>query len=450
MAGLVIIGLDFGMALTKCAVAIQPPNQSSMESVVLAFRDEDGKQNFHLPSAVWTNADALSLDDLDLPGFTDCHLGLKRRLLAAWDSADEELVPGAFVTECVFYVLVQVLSRVRTAVAAHLNRTYPGATWTWVVNAATPCERDTSIGAAAREIQMKGIVARALAYAERYPGIAGAFKLADLRAAVAEADRLAVMGQTEKRVTILRESLAAALFALQADDAERGTWLTIDVGALTTDTSLFFFSPETRPDGTEYRVAAYYAMASRTGGMHELVAALARREKLAPHLAHARLGALSESEFGSLQPFAALRFAVESSIKDTLKRAWPSDRAYFHLFQDTPRGRKCRFRLLLVGGGSCTSGMRAHLRGWKWDALNHLPPDAVVARIPNSFGVMWADGLVDHSLHPEEADHPILAIACGLAQQPWEMPRFDSIPQGRAGGVVPMRDRVEQDWWGGN
>jgi hypothetical protein len=449
MAGLVIIGIDFGMALTKCAVAIQPPNQSTMERVVLAFHDEDGEQHFHLPSSVWTNADAVSLDDVDLPGFTDCHLGLKRFLLVAWDSADEELVPGAYVTECVFYLLVQVLARVRRAVSAHLARTYPGATWTWVVNAATPSERGVLSRSSAREVQMKALVARALAYVERYPETAGAFKVAELRGAVAEADRLALLSSTEKRVTILRESLAAALFALQADDAERGTWLTVDVGALTTDTSLFFFSPETRPDGTEYRVAAYYAMASRTGGMHDLVDEIVKRESLSVRFAHARLGTLSEAEFRSLHSFGALQRAVESSIRDTFKAAWSLDRPYFHLFEDSPRGRQCRFRLLLVGGGSCTSGVRACLRGWQWDAMRHLPPESVVARISNAFGVMWADGVVDHSLHPGESDHPILAIACGLAQQPWEMPRFDSIPQGHAGGVVPVRDRVEQDWWGG-
>lgn len=450
MAGLVIIGFDFGMALTKCAVAIQPPSQSELERVVVEFRDEDGEERFHLPSRVWTNEDSISLDKIDLPGIADCHLGLKRRLLDAWAGADEELVSGAYVTECVFFALTRILARVRRSVDSHLRRQYPGASWTWVVNAATPSARGISGAVTARELQMKSLIARVLAFVEAHPDIAGASRIVDLRAEVAEAEALSLRHATARRVAILRESLAAALFALQADDAVTGTWLTVDVGALTTDTSLFFFRPDTLTDGREFRVAAYYAMASRIGGMQSVADALVTRDDLPAHAAHDRLGGLAQGELESLAEFGQLTEIVRQSIGDTLRGAWESENPYFHLFEDTPRGRRCRFRLLLVGGGSCTPAMCDFLRCWTWHAFNHFPPEAVVARIPYAFGVLLANGTVDHSQHPADLDHPILAVACGLAQQPWEMPRFDNIPQGPARGVPPRSGRIEEDWWGGN
>ena len=450
MAGLVIIGFDFGMALTKCAVAIQPPNQSELERVVVGFQDEDGEERFHLPSRVWTNEDSIALNEIDLSGIVNCHHGLKRRLLDAWACTDEELVSGAYVTECVFFALTRILAGVRRAVDWHLRRQYPGASWTWVVNAATPSERGVSDAVTARELQMKSLIAQVLAFVEAHPNSAGATRIADLRAEVAEAEALSLRHATARRVTILRESLAAALFALQADDAVRGTWLTVDVGAHTTDTSLFFFSPNTLPDGREFRVAAYYAMASRIGGMQSVADALVTRDDLPAHTAHDRLGRLAQGELESLAEFGQLTEIVRQSIGDTLRGAWKSENPFFHLFEDIKGGRRCRFRLLLVGGGSCTPAMCDFLRRWKWHAYNHVPPEAVVARIPYAFGVLSANGTVDHSLHPADVDHPILAVACGLAQQPWEMPRFDNIPQGSDGGVTPRPGRVEEDWWGGN
>jgi len=418
--------------------------------VVVEFRDEDGEERFHLPSRVWTNEDSISLDEIDLPGIADCHLGLKRRLLDAWAGADEELVSGAYVTECVFFSLTRILARVRRSVDSHLRRQYPGASWTWVVNAATPSARGISGAVTARELQMKSLIARVLAFVEAHPDIAGASRIVDLRAEVAEAEALSLRHATARRVAILRESLAAALFALQADDAVTGTWLTVDVGALTTDTSLFFFRPDTLTDGREFRVAAYYAMASRIGGMQSVADALVTRDDLPAHAAHDRLGGLAQGELESLAEFGQLTEIVRQSIGDTLRGAWESENPYFHLFEDTQRGRKCRFRLLLVGGGSCTPAMCDFLRCWTWHAFNHFPPEAVVARIPYAFGVLLANGTVDHSQHPADLDHPILAVACGLAQQPWEMPRFDNIPHGPARGVPPRSGRIEEDWWGGN
>jgi hypothetical protein len=446
MAGLVIIGLDFGMALTKCAVSIQPPNQSTMKKVVVAFDDEEGRQRFHLPSCLWTNSDSISVVKRDLPGVAKCHLGLKRRLLDAWSVADEEVVPGAYVTECVFYVLAQVLARVRRAVVAHLQTKYLGAKWTWVVNAATPSERRGLVDPSfARETHMKALVARALAFVERSPETKGAFRIEHLRAAVAEADQFVEREGTARRVTILRESLAAALFALQADGAERGTWLTVDVGALTTDTSLFFFSPD-----QQYRIAAYYSMASRRGGMEAVAIAIAARAGLPAHLAHAQVGGLSKSALQSAPEFGTLTTTVQKSVDATLCEAWTAENAFNHFFEDLPTGRKCRFRLLLVGGGSCTAAMQAYLTRWKWKAFIHLPPDAEVARIHHAFGVLYPNGVVDHSRRPGNSDHPILAIACGLAQQPWEMPKFQNIIKGQQAGTVPSADRVDPYWWGGN
>lgn len=450
MVGRVIIGLDFGMALTKCAVAIQPPNRSELERVVVAFRNEDGEEYFHLPSRVWTSNDSIALDELSLTGPTECHLGLKGRLLNAWVASDEELVSGAYVTECAFYALTQILARVRRAVISHLQRRYPGADWRWFVNAATPCERGVTGGVTAREMQMKALVSRVLAFIEQNPETDRPFKFDELRDAVADADRIAFHSGTEKRVTILRESLAAALFALQADDAVRGTWLTVDVGALTTDTSLFFFSPEVLPGGGEFRVAAYYAMASRLGGMHTVASALVQRGVVPAHEAYKWVGELTELELASRAEFRVLKDTVLQSIADTLKGAWISRNAFGHLFEDTSNGRRCQFRLLLVGGGSCTPAMRAFLERWKWHAFEHVSPEAVLARIPYAFGVLFADGVVDHGLHPADVDHPILAIACGLAQQPWEMPHFDNIPSGHIGAVVPHAGRTDEYWWGGN
>ncbi len=445
MAGLVIVGLDFGMALTKCAVAIQPPNQSNLERLVVAFEDDDGHQRFHLPSCVWTNATSIALYESELEGRTQSHLGLKRALLDAWAESDVEFAPPAYVTECAFFALSRILARARRAIEVHLASTYPGAAWTWVVNAAIPSERGVGDQPTAREVQMKSLMSRVLAYVEANPNIDGPTELSSISREVAEASRIAETMGTSRRVMVVRESLAAALFALQADDAEAGTWLTVDVGALTTDTSLFFFSPD-----ENHRVAAYYSMASRKGGMHAVALALARVRGVSMSHAHAALAGSPVRELSETTEFKELETAVNACIRETLRAAWNVENAFSHLFRDSASGRECRFQLLLVGGGSSHEAMREVLSKWRWHAFHHAPPTAVGARIPYAFGVLWSDGSADHLHHPMDVDHPILAVACGLTQQPWDMPRFDTLAQGKSGGRVPPKDRLEQDWWGGN
>ena len=295
---------------------------------------------------------------------------------------------------------------------------------------------------------MNALVARALAYVERHPDFAGALPIRLLRSVVEEAARLVAAGDAAKRVTILRESMAAALFALQSDDAERGTWLTVDVGALTVDTSLFFFSPQ-----EEFRVAAYYAMASRVGGMQAVALKLAAHAQQPEHLAHELLESVDQDTVEATAEFKQLTKTVRDAVADTMKQAWQADNAYRHLFEELPEGRRCRFSLLLVGGGSASPVVQSYLRQWRWHAFSHLPPTVNVARIPQTFGVLWANGVVDHTIHPRPVDHPILAIACGLAQQPWEMPSFDNLGAGELGGRVPMvgmQLQPNEYWWGGN
>lgn len=450
MAGLVIIGFDFGMALTKCAVAIQPPNQTVLERVVVAFQDPDGEECFYLPSRVWTNSESISLNKDDLHGDVDCRPELKRLLLEAWSGADTAVMPGVLVTECAFFLLTRILARVRRAVDSHLRREYPGATWTWMVNAATPCERNMLDEENAREEQMKQLMAQVLAFVEQYPNIDGASRHVGLRAEVAQAKQLAQRNATARRVTVVRESLAAALFALQADDAVAGTWLTVDVGALTTDTSLFFFSPETGPDDVVFRIAAYYAMTSAEGGMQLVATALMQHDHVPPHVVDATIGALSAEELESMEAFTSLTTIVSGSIANTLRIATAAEDWYDHLFSDNGLERECQFRLLLVGGGSCVPAMITFFQQWNWHVLAHVPPDVVEARIPQAFGVLSADGVVDHDTHPHSSDHPILSIACGLAQQPWEMPRFDNLPLDPDRRRVHPPERADPPWWGGN
>lgn len=448
MNGLVILGLDFGMALTKCAVAVQPPGQAEMKRSVLRFRTEDRVEVFHVPSAVWSNRDAISLHELDLPGVTSFHDGLKSQLLEAWAGSQSDPRSCAHAEELAFFLLAQVIANARRTVEAHLDREYPGARWTWMVNAATPAASASQEQVGDRERCMRALVAKAVAYAEANPAMTGAFPAGRLRSAMAEAESAVVAKGVEKRVTILRESLAAALFALQADDAERGTWLTIDVGALTTDTSLFFFAPE-----EEFRVAAYYAMVSEIGGMHEVARSYSTANRIPVHAAHESLRNLDSRALSGNAEYRNLEGTVGESIKRTLQSTCQSQgmqSAMWHLFEDHAGGRRCKFRLLLVGGGSSMPAMRERLANWRWLAFPHDPPDAVVARVPRDFMIMSSDGVIRRASVLPDNEHPILSIACGLAQQPWEMPSFDTIPAGRSGEEVRRAQRADEDWWGGN
>ena len=449
MRGIVIIGLDFGMALTKCAVAIQPPNQSNFERFVIGFDDDAGGDRFHLPSGVWLDQSGISIREADLAEDGIFHSGLKRRLIEAWTNADSEVVPGVYVTECVFFALASILARVRRSVSKHLDTTgYSGVTWTWIVNAATPAERgminETTNEPTPREQQMRALVACALAYAEKNPTLDdGCFKQADLAEAVKNASYLVESGGVKKRVHVIRESLAGALFALLADDAERGTWLTVDMGALTTDTTLFFFEPR-----EEFRVAAYYAMNSKIGGVQIIAEWISATHELNLHEAHASMREMSAEEMREVEAFAEACAIVKDAINATMRDAWKTKDAGKHLFMDAGGSRRCLFQFLLIGGGSSAPAIKAFIAKWIWHAFQHLPAKAKVAEIPRETALLSSDGVPDYEFTLDERDQPILAIACGLAQQPWEMPPFANIPED--GGRTPPRNRLDQDWWGGN
>ena len=446
MPGFVIIGLDFGMALTKCAVAIQPPRQTEYEQFVVAFEGDDGIDRVHTASGVWADDESVSLRGFDIKDDAVFLHGVKEKLLHDLDAGEESNLDGTLsAADAVFVSLAGILADVKRRVAEYLESTYPGATWNWIVNAATPAVRANDVALTPREVRMKELVEQALAYAECYPKFDGTVSRADIAEARAEAKRSA--SKVAPQVSVLRESLAGALFALMADDAEEGIWFTIDIGALTTDTSLFFFSPAA---GGQNREAAYSAMASSLGGMQALAESIACAEALELPDAHRRIAELELEEVRDIDAFGPLTDAVDQSIGATLKGACRLGAVYAEFFDEAQQPIRSKFQFLILGGGSSNVAVRDWLSKWVWRACReHHPAPCVVKGIPDSVRVLLPDGQKAAFEEFDEADHAIVAIALGLAQRPWEMPRSTIVtPE----DIAPVATRVPVDnpFWGGH
>ena len=271
---------------------------------------------------------------------------------------------------------------------------------------------------------MRSLIERAWNVAQRIRNAEDRLPIASALRLIDELYATPLLPKESTPVEVIPEALAAAHFQITAEGVEPGNWLTVDVGALTTDTSYFFFNP-----GHDYRIACYSTLQSTQVGTNQLVKPAQMIEvkglHYTPHEAIARNPTLATEHADFNAVLKKIMTAVKSGLVEAMKHQGESISAiYTH---GTPR-----FRVLLVGGGSDHQAIAPRIQSWQMEGIGRVEcAMTTTARIPKSVQVLGADAVLRSSLIPT-ADHAILTIAVGLAQRRIDLPRWrtnDKLPR---------------------
>ena len=470
--GSIYIGIDFGMALTKVAAQICVPLRREPIRVIVELPDGTARTGLapHIPSTVWIAGERayafrahrypqpskqeapppkaargfaglgqmlrslMSSSASHAPTHTSALVdtapveGLKAALLQEWSGAarTDPRFHGATASELVTIKIALVLAYARRSIHALAEKEAPGCHWNTFVTCAVPLAGD-----AAREQRlppMQRLVERALAYSKEIADPSGGISLVEAHQRIAELVTNPPWPVDRSPVRAAPESLAAALFHLQRDGQTEGNWLTVDVGGLTTDTTLFFCNPA-------YEHLSYYAFHSVTSGTALLADDLARTTNGTVSDAHLRLTQDGELNGPAMTQARALKACVIGAMKTTAVRALGKVSKLSDLFiTQHPDGRvhvKPRWRVLILGGGTVHPAISAWISQWKFAAgYSVSDPSVTVAcgaversRLPRDVA------LLDNRAHCRrisanllsQTDEAILALAVGLAQPPWDL-----------------------------
>jgi hypothetical protein len=435
MTGHIYIGLDFGMALTKVAVWAKQPQERTATRFVVEFpRDNDPlnpadkNRALHLPSALWVGHGRIH--GIPAPGTRTLTRidGIKKLMLAEWSGTPSPVPASTLGGLCAanaedwsyeklaILKLAFVLCDVDSRVFAYLSAAHPGARWMTLINAAVPPEQGEFTSTSERTHRMRSVVERAWKLAGLFPRTDAGLPLNEALRLVNSVYNEPLLQATKTPVDVIPEALAAACFQVTSDTATAGNWLTVDVGALTTDISYFFFNP-----GREYRVACYSSLQSNQVGMDSLAGRSTIIEvKGRPYLPHEALAkdpglAIGHGEFNRVQD--GISQAIRSGLRAAMIHQGSTVAALVQ--NQTPR-----WRVLLVGGGSTHPAIAPTIRNWRFEGIGpvgmatcdpaSLPRDVLV------LGVRERPQF--HTIDP--ADQAILTIAVGLAQRRIDLPKW--------------------------
>lgn len=470
--GSIYIGIDFGMALTKVAAQIRVPLRRDPIRVIVELPDVTARTGLapHIPSTVWiadNRAYAFRADQYpqptkqeppppraarglaglgqmlmsfmsppashaptNTPPLADATPadGIKAALLQEWSGAAriEPRFQGATASELVTIKIALVLAHARRSIHALAEREAPGCHWNTFVTCAVPLSGDAS--REQRLPPMQRLVERALAYSKEISDPSVGISLVEARHQIAELVTNPPWPADRSPVRAAPESLAAALFHLQRDGQTEGNWLTVDVGGLTTDTTLFFCNPE-------YEHLSYYAFHSVTGGTASLADDLARATNGTVSDAHMRLSQDGQLNGPAMTQAQSLKDCVIGAMKTTAIRALGKVSKHSDLFTTQhPDGRvhvKPRWRVLILGGGTVHPAISAWISQWKYAAgYRESDPSVTVAcgaversRLPSDIALLdnRANCRRISANLLNQTDEAILALAVGLAQPPWDL-----------------------------
>lgn len=437
MIGTVYIGLDFGMALTKVAAWVKHPTQDHPIRVAVEFpRDNDpmdprdGSRALHLPSALWIGAGRIHGIPLAGTRAMDRVDGVKQLLLRYWgcgqplDRACTHALGtagGWNAEKLAILKLAFVYRYVEDRIGNWLAREFPGTTWKTYVNAAIPPEEGEFRPNSPRTGRMRSVLERALVLAKRMPARrtaedATCMSIGEALASIDALIHLPLLDLEQTPVEVIPEALAAACFRITSDDARPGHWLTVDVGALTTDLSYFFFNPL-----PQFQIACYHVLQSWEVGTESLVDQ--RRfvsvggQQLLPHEALARAGTGAAHN----PALEAVKLGISEAMRSTLTSAIRHQEE--RIAAVFPNQRPC-FEVLLVGGGSDHAVISPFIQSWEFKGIGLTEPArSETATLPRDVGVLTAEGQHRSGGIPVR-DHAILTIALGLAQPRIELPRW--------------------------
>jgi hypothetical protein len=453
--GHIYIGLDFGMALTKVAVWAKLAQESVPTRFIIQFprdNDQDDPQDLnralHVPSALWIGNGRI----YGVPALGTRRLarvdGLKKMLLASWggpDQLDQTTRAQLGTTydwsaeKLAILKLALVLRYVDMKLNAWSERTRPGANWRKLINAAVPPESGECGRTSERTQRMQVVIERAWMLAQKISDAESGLALSDAQSLVDSVINLPPIPKDRTPVEVVPEALAAACFRIAADNVGPGDWLTVDVGALTTDTSYFFFNP-----GQGFRVACYYTLQSRSVGTEQLVRAghivEVKGRGYLPHEAIARDPELARLHARFHAVKGGLLDAVKATVVAAIQHQGTDVGAIYH-------GGRPNFKILLVGGGSTHSALASHIRDWTLKGIGPVQyAECATAHVPKTFQILSAESVARNGTIPE-TDHPILTVAVGLAQPRIDLPRWQP---GTPAPKVSFKDAPDNPYVGHN
>ena len=461
--GNIYIGIDFGMALTKAAVKIAIPNSTEKNHFVVEFPMEPNEigSAVHIPSSIWYSDDKIfglrppknitrpisffkkSMDFFGAaskPGAPIQAIDrLKLLLIEDWkldkdNTPHEKILRDFTARDLIALKTAMVLAFAKHSVDEFIRKKAKGARWNWHIQCAVP----TLEGTTKQKIRL--VLERAWELSKEIHNPEDGVSFETAKNLITKSRNQPLQDEGKSVVHAYPESLAAALFRLQADDVTPGLWMTIDIGGLTTDTAFFWFTPGI--DSSE-KIASYYTIQSVECGFDQLVQAKMGPTESIGGIGHMQIAnidgaALSESDY-----FKSFERTVSLAIGSTLLETREKMGKLSGLFEPGVGIRqKPRFKVLLLGGGSTHPLLQARLKDWRWtrknqgvsdDSQPHASVDTETATLPKHALVLRKDGTT-HMLGNRNVfarEQAIVSLAYGLAQPPWDMPSHDIEPDGK-------------------
>jgi len=435
--GQIYIGLDFGMALTKVAVWAKLAQERDPTRFVIEFpRDSDPtnpadtNRAVHVPSALWIGNGRVhgvpsrgtrSLNRID---------GIKRMLLDSWsgpraldDSAVRVLGGSSGWTpeKLAILKLAFVLRYVDIKLEQWSARTRAGARWMKLINAAIPPEEGEFKLDSPRTRRMRSVLERAWMLAYKISNPEDGLPLADALRGVDSVYDTPLLADSQTPVEVIPEALAAACFIITSDEAKPGNWLTVDVGALTTDTSYFFFNPD-----PTFQVACYSTLQSKQVGTEALVRAShlveVKGRGYLPHEAISKNSDLATNHENYERVVQGVLGAVKQAVVGAMVRHGGNVGSVI-------ADRRPRFNILLVGGGSVNKAISPKINTWTFPGVGGCEcAPCSTAQLPTSVQLLTAQSQLRPGMIPP-SDHAILTIAVGLAQRRIDLPQWCNADQ---------------------
>jgi hypothetical protein len=356
MPGIAHVGFDFGSSLIKVAVRLEDVGESGMGADAafgMAFRGTDRERPYEVfrPTAIHVGNGSIYLRDP--PDDARRIGGIKERLMGAHHPQGEPLLDAALedsgltLHEAAALLLASAMSDVRMAIAAYVadrQTLYPE---TVLVNCAVPSSdtmsaqtRDALSETACphrRGFQKLVERVRRAAFAPGAVPIPGRLTIGDARDVARRIIGMPLPTDLgDWGTSCIPEALAAVVAAGRHPQFRQGLFMVFDIGAYTTDASLFHFHP-----GQDYRIMVYYGIGSSRAGIGS------DRTSLPSHDLACLRGRLQDM-------YAAMLEAMIVEHGDEFRR---------QMLRDHPRPNSPKWIPVVLGGGATFPEIRQAVGG---------------------------------------------------------------------------------------
>ena len=361
MPGIAHVGFDFGSSLIKVAVRLEDVGEAGAapdSAFGIAFEGEskDGPYRVFRPTALWIRDDGNG-GIIQLRGASAgarAITGIKERLMGGFHPQGDALLHsplgecGLTLLEGAALLLASTMCDIRDAIDAYARDRNTRRPDTVLVNCAVPSADTMSIqtqdalsqGACPQRRAFQELMERVRrwAFGAAPEGIPGelSFEQAKKIASCILGSRLPPE-ISEWGTTCIPEALAAVIAAIRHAEFTDGLFFVFDVGAYTTDASLFHFHP-----APEYRIMVYYGMGSSRAG----------------------IGTAGADPLPAADA-AALRRQLEDMYRSMLEHMLETHGALFvrALLKHEPRPNTPKWSAVILGGGANSQDVRRMIAG---------------------------------------------------------------------------------------